>query len=226
VLFANGRVLCFGKGLSGATGIDDTSNVGGDGFALGSQALISFADNAAPWVALSASTDLTCVVRCSGDVVCFGSNTDGRLGRGLAASVNLGDDPDEMAGITPIAFPAAKITAALPALTALRLSTGLNVPIAACLTFYNVWVMDVGEVFITSFSATPGDALVLLNGGTYTTPVLLRPHVVNRLYVTVHVGSSFTTYTLAIRRLSSVSVVVGSLHVCLLSGTRMTCWGV
>jgi hypothetical protein len=163
-LFANGRVVCFGSGASGILGTGSTANVASAAAQPGIP--FSAADAIVSEIALAASH--ACVVRCNGQVLCFGSNTYGELALGSAA-VAYGDQPTHMSLLKPIGFDPAKVpftptgrcTATLLALTESSGSLGFQ----PGKTFYLFTVGATVEIWtLLTATPSPAQATVTLNG--------------------------------------------------------------
>jgi cysteine-rich repeat protein len=97
-----GSMKCWGLGTNGALGYDSADSLGSDPNRMGT---------ALPYVAvgepilLASAGQGTCVALSSGAVQCWGPNSFGFLGRpDLPASDNLGDEPNEMRRLEPIAL--------------------------------------------------------------------------------------------------------------------------
>ncbi len=108
MLTTTGKSLCFGSGAAGL-GTDSSSDVSGPGGPLLSlQPYIAFSDTAKPISAIFPGGHHTCAIRCDSQVLCFGTNTGGALGKGDTTFIGfaLGD----MVTVAPIAFNPALIT--------------------------------------------------------------------------------------------------------------------
>ena len=92
-LRANGTVVCWGLGSSGALGYGNTNAIGDDesdlsGFAVGT--------GPSAVTQLAAGSSHTCALRANGTVVCWGSGTSGQLGYGNLTTI--GDNESDLSG--------------------------------------------------------------------------------------------------------------------------------
>lgn len=224
----NGRAICFGRGLRGRLGTNDVLDVGGSGGpTVLAQGYINLSENVTPIEGMRPGAAFTCVLRCSGRIVCFGGNTNAQLGQNLIGTSDLGDTANEVEAIQPVPLDySTKIIVPDTSLTTLTFSTGLVLTFNPCQTFYIVRVMDAVQISVSSFTAGSASSVVTVNNGPATAAVLpLSLNAVNLMYVRVANGGYETLYTLTIRRLSSVFVAAGSQHACILSSGRVACWG-
>jgi hypothetical protein len=225
VLFANGRVTCFGKNSNGQLGTGSTGDVAGSTTnPLSSRGNIDFADNSLEIISLSAGQSHNCLVRCDRTIVCFGSNASGELGQGSTSA--QGDADGETAALNPIPFSPAKIVLMPVSITSVTLSTGETIALGPCRFVYTTWALDMDSVSVTSVAATPG-ATVTVNGGPMTaTSVPLYRHLTNLLTVKATVGSASVEHLINVRMMASSSVTAGNTHTCVILGFRVTCFGV
>jgi alpha-tubulin suppressor-like RCC1 family protein len=96
----NDAVWCFGDNRSGQLGLENTVTHGDDLNPLGATALLASTASAGRPVALSAGGDHTCVLFEAGRIKCWGANTHGELGIGVAAPA-WGDQRGEMGDDLP-----------------------------------------------------------------------------------------------------------------------------
>lgn len=227
------RVICFGNASKGQTGYDTTSKVAGSaGPLLGSQGYISFSDNIIPIRSISAGFENTCILRCNGRVICFGSNSSGQLGQMLLAANHQGDGSNEVSALNPIGFSSATIAAAFtgaPYFTALTLNPETVVSIGGdtCQRFFIVNMIDTYVASVKSFTSSIGST-ISVNDGPATTVMKLVPDAPNFMYIRlISTGTGYSTlYTIIIRRVSSYSVYLGQSSTCLQTSNRVACWGV
>ena len=98
-LFENGQVKCWGENSDGQLGYGDTNNRGDASGEMGDDLeFINLGTDSAgnPYTAraISLGQDHTCAILSTGDVKCWGRNSDGQLGYG--DTNNRGDDSGEM----------------------------------------------------------------------------------------------------------------------------------
>lgn len=87
-LLDGGSIACFGQNASGQLGLDDRLNRGGNAGDLGDAlATVDFGVERTA-VAVSAGGRHTCALFDDGQVVCFGANEAGQLGRSAPAGMN------------------------------------------------------------------------------------------------------------------------------------------
>jgi alpha-tubulin suppressor-like RCC1 family protein len=101
VLFANGRVLCWGGNGDGVLGINSTTDVVGPA-AIASQGYISFSSTF-PVVQLSCQVHV-CAVFANGRVSCWGVNDSQQLGENLPNTNSRGTDTNTMANAVFVSF--------------------------------------------------------------------------------------------------------------------------
>ncbi len=94
-LFDTGDVLCWGSNFGGQLGQGNTTTIGDDEF----PATLAPIDLGAPAVSISAGDTHVCALLETDEVICWGSNTSGQLGRGN--TLPIGDD-ETPASLGPI----------------------------------------------------------------------------------------------------------------------------
>lgn len=99
-LLDDGTVKCFGGGQSGKLGYDDTRDRGDGPNEMGD--FLPAVQLGGTAVKLAAGIRHTCVILIGGDLKCFGHNYYGQLGTADGSRSNRGDDPGEMAAISPV----------------------------------------------------------------------------------------------------------------------------
>ena len=91
-ILAGGSVRCFGNGASGQLGYGNASSIGDDETPAAAGPVLIGAGRTA--VAIAAGDFHTCVVLDDGNVRCWGSGANGRLGYGDSTSVGVTRTPD------------------------------------------------------------------------------------------------------------------------------------
>jgi hypothetical protein len=181
VLFENGRTLCFGEGPQGRLGNDALDSIGIGASAMSLQPYISFSDNNVS--AVAATYLSTCVVRCSGAVLCFGFNLNGQLG--IGSTLSYGDTVGHMMALNPIGFNPASIpnTTTLDCPTRLLTvseSSGQLTGFSSAVTLYMFTVgASVVSLKVTSATSYPPAATITVNGAGMAIPVALTEHALS-----------------------------------------------
>jgi alpha-tubulin suppressor-like RCC1 family protein len=99
-LLPDGQVKCWGNNDFGQLGLGDDNPRGTSAGQMGSE-LPAVPLNAAT-IAITAGCNFSCSLLVTGDVVCWGDNGFGQLGQGNTN--HMGDDADEVNGLSPIAL--------------------------------------------------------------------------------------------------------------------------
>lgn len=217
-LFANHRSLCFGGNDKGQLGRDSTLNLSGlGGDVLGSAPFIDFSDNNLGITHLATGGQHTCVLRFDMSVICFGDNGTGQLAAGVG--VNLGDSPNEMTMLSPIAFDPALVPYTLLGLVSVDLSSGQTITMNPGQTYYYIGVPQSREISIVSYVKTTMASSVYINVGS-------DGHLMFLFNIRVEADSYMTRYVLLVRMRPAAVIAAGTAHACLLGqGGKVACWG-
>lgn len=162
--------------------------------------------------------------------MCFGANPSGALGRGNVAG--YGSNPGDMLALGPILFDNAKIPITAPEcaaiLISLKESTGKLTGFDSFKYFYMFSVTENIDTFkLLEIAVSPDKSLVLINGLEKSSIFVLSSLHINKFEIDVYLNDKYVTkrYSIFIRRFSSTKIEVGMNFSCLLTSSRVTCWG-
>ena len=102
VVFANGRLKCWGANSKGQLGLGDTSARGDNMNEMGENLPVVGLDPSLPIAGVGAGSEETCARTSAGTVKCWGSNGYGQLG--LGDKNNRGDNPNEMGTLPSVSL--------------------------------------------------------------------------------------------------------------------------
>lgn len=222
----DGTVRCWGSNGSGQLGTGESD--GGAGYEATPRRVLGVSNAKALSATGDGTAGTTCVVSGAGEVVCFGSNAWGQLGRGAGSSSGPNPDPAVVEGIQAKSVTLASTFAlaigaddrlwSWGANDAHQLARDVSAPDAGSPTEASVAdrvaapVRSCAGTSKTGFVVAPDGSLLSWGGGT--SEQLGRPTSLARDPVPAAVALSDVS-----------SVTTGALHACALSRGKVYCWG-